>query len=392
MDFDFFMPVRVLSGENIISKSADFIFSFGRKCGIVTGRTSAKRSGALSDVLKVFESEGIEYIIYDKITENPLISSCREAGVLFSENGVDFIFGIGGGSALDAAKAVAIYASNPSLAEEDIYLREYSRQALPVLLIGTTGGTGSEVSGVSVLTNPKTGRKKSISGQDCYAKAVFADSRYNESMPYSVTVSTALDALSHAVEGYFTPKCTDIPMMFAEKAIPMLFEALCRLDAVGEEKFDIIKDEKNSLFIKEIHEKLYFGSLYAGMVLNPCGTVFPHPLGYVLTENYGIPHGKACTAFMTELTERAYIYEKEKCEKLFSLLMTDKASFCAVIERLTNLPEIRMTQAEIDDYCSRWGNVTVKNFVSTPGGFSKSDAEKIFISRFLSRNNEKTHA
>lgn len=382
MDFNFNMPVRVLSGENTLMENKAVVASFGRKCGIVTGKTSALRSGALSDLEMILSEKNIDYIVYDGITENPLISSCHEAGKLFSENGVDFIFGIGGGSALDASKAVAIYTANPSLTAEDIYLRKYVNSPLPVLLIGTTGGTGSEVSAVSVLTNDKTGRKKSISGDDCYAKVVFADPKYNESMPYNVTVSTALDALSHATEGYFTSKCTDIPMLFAKKAIPMLWEALCELDTIGKEKFDGTKKETVTPEIKSLHERLYYGSLYAGMVLNPCGTVFPHPLGYVLTENYGIPHGKACTAFMTELIERAEKYESDKTAALFEMLGTDKNSFCEKIEKLTALPQIKMTKEEIDEYCSRWENAQIKNFIFSPGGFTKDDAEAVFLRRF----------
>lgn len=383
MNISFNMPVKVVSGENALFENKNLIPAFGRKCGIVTGKWSAKKSGALDDVINALSSLGIDYIVYDGITENPLISSCHEAGKLFNENGVDFIFGIGGGSALDASKAVAIYASNPSLSAQDIYLRKYDNEPLPVLLIGTTGGTGSEVSAVSVLTNDETGRKKSISGQDCYAKVVFADPRYNESMPYSVTVSTALDALSHAVEGYFTTKCTDIPMMFAKKAIPMLWNALCELYEIGEEEFNAIKRDGISAYLKALHENLYYGSLYAGFVLNPCGTVFPHPLGYVLTENYGIPHGKACTAFMTELIVRAGVFEPRKSDMLFEMLGTTKEVFCKKISELTALPEIKMTKEEIENYCSRWENAEIKNFTFTPGSFTKDDAENIFLKRFL---------
>ena len=77
-------------------------------------------------------------------------------------------------------------------------------------------------------------------------------------------------------------------------------------------------------------------------------------------------------------------YEKEKYSALFSMLGTDKEYFCQKIEKLTALPEIRMTKEEIDGYCQRWENATVKNFINTPGGFTKEDAEEIFIRRFVS--------
>lgn len=370
MDFNFFMPVRIYSGKGAVKNNAEVFSAYGKNCGIVTGRSSALKSGALDDVLTVLSKSGINCIIYDKIEENPLIEICHSAGSLFRENKVDFIVGIGGGSPLDASKAIAIYAANENLSPKDIYLRKYDNSPLPVLLIGTTAGTGSEVTGVSVLTDGATGRKKSISGADCYAKAVFADSSYTQSMPYEVTISTALDALSHAVEGCLSAKYADMPQLFADKAIPMLWDCLKWLD-----KNKTLPDEK-------MRESLYYGSLYAGMVLNQCGTLFPHPLGYVLTENYKIPHGKACTAFMGELISVGYSYAREKTERIMELAGTNEDEFCSVISRLTALPEITMTDEEISKYCSRWEGSAPGNFINTPNGFSKSDAERIFRKRF----------
>lgn len=371
MDFDFFMPVRIFSGEGAVKKNSDIFSNYGEVAGIVTGKHSAKQSGALKDVTQALEEQGIQYLIYDKITENPLIEICHEAGTLFRENKVDFIIGIGGGSPLDASKAVAIYASNGELTPEDIYIRKYDNKPLPVLLIGTTAGTGSEVSAVSVLTNGKTGRKKSISGADCYAKVVFADSSYTSSMPYDVTVSTALDALCHAVEGFFCAKYTDIPAVFAERAIPMLWECLKELDRE--------KQIPNS----QMREKLYYGSLYAGMVLNQCGTLFPHPLGYVLTENYNVPHGKACAMFMRDLISIGCQYAPKKTQLLMSLTDAEIEDFCDTVDRLTNLSDIKMSEEEINAFCSRWDDVRPANFKNTPNGFTKDDAVSVFRQHFL---------
>lgn len=370
MDFNFYMPVKVYSGKGAVLQNADVFPKYGKVCGIVTGHSSAKSSGALDDLLAVLEKSGINCIIYDRITENPLIESCHEAGRIFRENAVDFIVGIGGGSPLDASKAIAIYATNEKLSPVDIYLREYENAPLDVLLIGTTAGTGSEVTGVSVLTNGGTGRKKSISGADCYAKAIFADSTYTCSMPYDTTVSTALDAFSHAIEGYFSSKYTDLPSLFAHKAIPMLWDCLKKLN------------ENNSLPDEGMREKLYYGSLYAGMVLNQCGTLFPHPLGYVLTENYSIPHGKACAAFMDDLIAVGEKYSPEKTEHLMKLLDTTCDELCKVITELTALPKIEMTSEQISDFCSRWDSIIPGNFKCTPNGFTKADAERIFTQKF----------
>ena len=139
---------------------------------------------------------GYEHIIIGGGEASKSLHTVEDIYRKLMEMGADrstFILGIGGGSVLDAAKAVAIYASNPDLAPIDIYKREYNNPPLPVALIGTTAGTGSEVTAVAVLTNDETGIKKSISGPDCYAKISFCDPKYTATMPYKTTVSHQYD-------------------------------------------------------------------------------------------------------------------------------------------------------------------------------------------------------
>ena len=170
-----YMPARCIVGRGCVEQSGGIFVSAGKRCLIVTGRSSARLSGALGDAEKALQGAGISYDIFDGIGANPLVSACCAAGKRARDIGAEFILGIGGGSVLDASKAIAIYAADPSLAPMDIYKREYSGTPLPVLLIGTTAGTGSEVTGVAVLTNDETGAKKSISGADCYAAVSFCD-------------------------------------------------------------------------------------------------------------------------------------------------------------------------------------------------------------------------
>ncbi len=370
MDFNLNLPINVVSGKDCVRKNTYLLSDFGKKCIIVTGGSSAKKSGALDDILYALGKENIESTLYDSIGPNPRLDHCYEAAEKAITFGADFVIGIGGGSPLDAAKAVAVYASNPDFDIHDIYTAEKRNKALPIVLIGTTAGTGSEVGKVSVLTDPVSGRKKSIAPMDCFPRLTFADPTYTHSMPYSITVSTALDALAHALEGYMSEKCSDIPTLFGEKAIDLIWQGLMHLHTAKENP-----DEK-------MREMLYYGSLYAGITLAYCGTAFPHPLGYILTENYDLPHGKACTAFMDEFIDRSEEYENEKTNKVLSIMKTDKEAFKDIIRELTDLPEIKMTEEEILSYCKRYDTVP-NNFKFSPGGFTKEDAIEIFRKRFL---------
>ena len=112
MNFDFYMPVRVVSGRTALADSAAQLKKLGDSCMVVTGKHSAKASGALDDLTEVLRREKISCTVYDGITENPLLSSCEEAAALAAEKKAAFVVGIGGGSPLDAAKAIAALAAN----------------------------------------------------------------------------------------------------------------------------------------------------------------------------------------------------------------------------------------------------------------------------------------
>ncbi len=352
---------KIYSGKNCVLDNANIFATYGKKCLVVTSRTAGEKSGALADVIKALELNNIGYDIFNKITENPLVSTVIEGGRFAREIGADFIIGIGGGSPLDASKAVAICAKNPQYDIDGLYNRKNPSKALPVILVGTTSGTGSEVTGVSVLTNDNTMQKKSIGGADCYGTVSFCDAKYTHSMSYDVTVSTALDAFAHTVEGFFSPKCTDYALMHAKLALPLIFRGL---KALCESK--VTPDEKG-------REELFLGSIYAGLELNVCGAAFPHTVGYVLTEEFGIPHGKACTAFMPLLLQNAKEADQEKFHLFLKYVGANEVDLISTIKELTNV-KIDATDEEIEKWCSRWkdGN---KNFDNSPGGFDYKRAE-----------------
>lgn len=363
MSDSIYMPVKCFWGKNCVADNSASLSSLGKSCLILTGKSSAVKSGALDDAKNALQKENISFEIFDGIGENPLVSACHSAGEAARKANADFILGIGGGSVLDAAKAVAIYASNKELSPIDIYKREYNSAPLPVALIGTTAGTGSEVTAVAVLTNDETGIKKSISGPDCYAAISFCDPKYTESLSYASTVSTALDAFAHAIEGFFTPKCNGPLRLFAEKCIPELYSCLKTLSESG--KVD-----------SALREPLYYSSIYAGLVINTCGTAFPHPLGYVLTENYGIPHGMACAAFFAPYIDRCARFSPEKYADFIE--MTDNIDTVkTVIASLTDLKGTKITSEEAEKYALRWQSVIPRNFTASPGGLTQKEAAEI---------------
>lgn len=365
MNLNTYMPVRIISGHGCLKENADVLRQFGDKCLIVTGGRSAKESGALKDATESLEKLGISYEIFDGITQNPYTEDCHRAGDAARKCGAQFIFGIGGGSPLDASKAVAIYAANPELSAADIYLRQYQNAPLPVVLVGTTAGTGSEVTGVAVLTNSENGMKKSISGADCYAAVSFCDAAYTSSMPYGVTVSTALDAISHAAESYFSSVSNEISELYAEKAFALLKDGL-----FGFTRNRNLPDENG-------RETLYRASLFAGLALNITGTCFPHTMGYILTEDFAIPHGRACAAFLPDFLMIAENFCPEKAKKLYELMGTNRDELLSMLGTLAAV-DVSMTREKAEEYGKRWTS-PVKNFSRTPGHFTAETAVSILL-------------
>ena len=123
---------------------------------------------------------------------------------------------------------------------------------------------------------------------------------------------------------------------------------------------------------------LYYGSIYAGLVINNCGTAFPHPMGYVLTENYGVPHGTACAAFFDDFIDRCKTYSPDKSKAFFDMT-DDEATVRETINALVKIEGIKIDAELAHKYSERWKDVIPGNFTASPGGLTREEAEKILL-------------
>lgn len=366
MNAAFYMPTRVLFGRGVIRENAAALAG-GRHAFMVTGKHGAKASGALADVTATLTGLDIGFTVFDEIRENPALTECHRAGALAAAAGADFVIGIGGGSALDAAKAIAAFAANPALAPMDLY-DDAKRTAptLPLFAVPTTAGTGSEVNPYSVMTLPSGEQKKTFKAADTWFRVAFVDPRYTESLSWNTTVSTALDAFAHALESYLSPKSS----VFSEKAA--LFAA---------EKIWNVLTEYPAEFTPEMRDDLSVAATAAGMAISVTGTGFPHPLGYSLTLLDGVPHGKACALF-----EGDFIGYNEKTEVGKARI----AAFAAAIGTTpkvmkTYLPaladtEFSFTEEEIDRRVKLISGA--KNYANSPYVLSVEEMYEIYRRHF----------
>lgn len=284
--FVYYMPAKVYFGRNCIIENKEAFLTLGKKALIFTGKHSAKINGSLKDVTGALDAIGIGYSVFDEVEENPSLETIERASKTGIENGTDFVIGIGGGSPMDAAKGAAFLIANPDK-NADVLMNSEPLSHLPIAEVATTAGTGSETTQYSVFTLHKQGTKNGAA-QKAFADIAFLDARYTESLSPKVTVNTAIDALTHLIEGYTSKKANYLSDKIAESGFGIFAECIPEIKTLD--------------FTEEIREKLLLMSTIAGIVIAQAGTSLPHACGYMPTYEKHIPHGRANAIFT-----RAYL-------------------------------------------------------------------------------------
>ncbi|MGN0376321.1 MAG: iron-containing alcohol dehydrogenase, partial [Suilimivivens sp.] len=154
MNFNYCLPVNLLFGAGRAKEAGALASQYGKKVLIVTGRNSTKKTGLLDRMTASVKEAGLTYEIFDRVAQNPLTTTAIEGAEFAKETGCDVVLGVGGGSIMDCAKAIAFLAVNEGDINDYIFNRKTSTKALPIVLVPTTCGTGSEGNGFAVLTNP----------------------------------------------------------------------------------------------------------------------------------------------------------------------------------------------------------------------------------------------
>ncbi len=283
MNFTYYMPTEIFFGRDCIKEHGARLQELGTHALIVTGKSS-RFNGALSDVCAALQANGQGYTVFDRVTPNPTVACVREGIALLKSVGADFVMGIGGGSPMDAAKAIATLAVQDRM-DAEIFSGGYEATALPMAHVPTTAGTGSEVTQYAILTNDEKQTKTSISSSAMFPKFAFLDGKYMQNLPRKTTVNTALDAFSHAAESMLSRQASPLSNALAKESLKRLFPLLKR--CAGE------------LTLSDRDELLYCSCL-AGMAIAQSGTTAVHGMGYYLTYFYGIDHGRANGLLLSE--------------------------------------------------------------------------------------------
>lgn len=219
-DFIYCVPVRIVFGPGKLNEAGEQVKQYGEKALIVTTGPFFKESGLVGRLQDILKKSGVESEYFSEASPNPLSTEVDKGAELAKETGCDVFVGLGGGSAMDAAKCIAYAVGH----DEPIWPhwigeKELGTKTMPIIAITTTSGTASHISPWSVITNPETGEKPGNGNESIFAKVGIVDPELMLTLPQEVTAATTFDVVAHALEGYTSNLATPITDMFCEHAI-----------------------------------------------------------------------------------------------------------------------------------------------------------------------------
>lgn len=336
--FDFYCPTKIEFGENAVTKIADYIEAYKIKKPIVVTDKILMKLAQTSEVINNIEGA----VVFDEVLPNPTSTLVMDLKAFIEEHQGDGLIVFGGGSPIDSAKAAAVvaYTSNDVIDYYDSKAEKLMiEKALPIIAVPTTSGTGSEVSKYSVITDAKSNLKESLTSDLITPKVAVVDPCLMAGMPPSVTVSTGLDALSHALESLVSTIENPFTNVLALHAIELIINNLNQARVDG-----------NDL---EARGNMAFAALTAGIAMSHCCGTMGHAMGCQLTSQYHVPHGLACAVIQKDALD----YAGDKVSNIKMLVdYLDKANYeeadavRIMQQKLVDLFQQLETKMDLSDY------------------------------------------
>lgn len=372
LEFTYCLPVNMVFGLGKVEKAGELTKPYGEKALIVTGKSSAKKSGVYDKVKQSLERSGISAVLFDKVTQNPLTTTVEEGAEFAKANGCDVVVAIGGGSIMDCAKGIAFLSTNTGDINEYIYNRKQSDTALPLVAIPTTCGTGSEGNGFAVLTNPLNGDKKSLRCSAIVPKVSLIDPECMMTMPKKVLASVVFDALCHNIEAYTSKIAQPITDALSIYAIQLIADNLV---AVYEGTAE-----------KDGWEKLTIASTIGGMVINTAGVTLPHGMEHPASGLKDIVHGQGLAALTPAIMEMSYKGNRSKFSRIARILGGLTAEDCAdriraLLKKIhldCTLSSLGITEKDIPWMAENCMKVSAAGVANNPVVFSKEEIAEIY--------------
>ncbi|MGQ9789027.1 MAG: iron-containing alcohol dehydrogenase family protein [Candidatus Hadarchaeaceae archaeon] len=308
--FDFRIVPKIIFGRGSIGKAAGEIEALGgSRILIVTDKGLVKTNL----IKKIIESiKDFDLTLYEDVTPNPKDTDVVGGLNILKEKNCDLVLGIGGGSPMDVAKIIAAMATNPGNLWEYRGVDKFKYPPLPLILIPTTAGTGSEVSRAAMITDSREKRKTLFLSWHLSANTAILDPELTLKLPPTITMWSGMDALSHAVESYVSKMANTLTDIYAEKAIALIAANIEKTVTEG----DDIGARSNMLL----------GSLLAGIATANARLGNVHGMAHAIGGQYDLPHGLLCGALLPTVMWHNLEYCTEKLRKIATILDEDAKS------------------------------------------------------------------
>lgn len=388
--FTFSMPTTALFGAGKLNELHTQINSpmgvvHGKKALIVISNGKSTRTNGYLDRLEgELDQAGVQYVIFDKVAANPTKPVVKEGGCFARDNGCDFIVALGGGSVMDAAKAIGLMAANGGDLWDYVMFGSGKKQmfqnpSLPIVAITTTAGTGSETDGAGVITNPETNEKTGVFGPGAYPVLAIVDPELMVSVPDKFKAYQGFDALFHSTEGYISAARNEFSKMVAAEAIRNVARNLAAS----------IREPENM----EAMSAVALGSYLSGIQMAVGSCTSAHPLEHALSAYHEeLPHGAGL--IMISKAYYSHFVEKHACDerfiemaKLMGMEHAEKPEdFITALVRLQedcNVADLKMSDYGIDPdefpkMAQNARDTLGPNFLNDPCQLSNEDCVKIY--------------
>ena len=283
MSYKFFMPAISLMGADCLKDAGDQVGELGFKKALIVTDKVLGQIGIVKKVTDVLDNKDIEYAIYDETKPNPTVKNVNDGLALLKEKECDFVISLGGGSAHDCAKGIALLATNGGEIKDYEGVDKSKKPQLPMVGINTTAGTGSEMTLFAIITDEERHIKMALVDKHLTPIIAVNDPMLMLAMPKSLTAATGMDALTHAIEAYVSTSATPITDACAEKAIELISNYLVNAVENGQDV--------------EARDMMAYAEYLAGMAFNNASLGYVHAMAHQLGGFYNLPHG-VCNAIL----------------------------------------------------------------------------------------------
>lgn len=299
-NFDYFAPTQIAFGAGRVKQVGEITARYGKKAMLVTETVAPALEGLYNCVKRSLADAGIDCVHYDGVIANPTTDVVSKGANIAKAAGVDVVIGLGGGSAMDTAKAIAVEATHPGTAwDYNCHTDGPTDKTLPIIAIGTTAGTGSQVAPCAVITKTSDKDKSAIWHKNIFPKVAIVDPEVTMTLPKSITAQTGFDAFCHNFEAYLSINCNVMVEGMSLQAIRLIVENLPK----------VLNDGSNI----QARSCMVWADTLGGLSNSSAGVTLPHGLGMQIGGHCPhVTHGQSLAAFYPAFTRYTYLAAIDK--------------------------------------------------------------------------------